>query len=373
MKSKYYIFNKLRDFDYGYNENLVFKEKTGVTMINGNKKSVFYSGVFDSLEKQTVWFKLETDCFVPNNTTMRFTFFAYDKPYVYDKEGNKLDIYKVIKDNKISSEQKDMLFNECSSEVFINPSENIFRNLKGRYLWFKAELMAQQENFPVIKKVKAYIKYKNWIEYLPEIYRIQNESSEFLERYLMIFQNIYERMEIQIDNLDLLFNPDIADREFLEWLSSWISISDVYMWNNEQLRYLLKNAVRLYRNFGTKESISEMIKLYTGEAPVIIENCKLYNGITDEYSKNLYNNLYDSSPFVFTVLIRNECIKSDNQYETLMKIIQNVKPVHMEVNLVILQPVILLDGYSYMGINTELNELKTASLDGKSAIDFTIL
>ena len=87
----------------------------------------------------------------------------------------------------------------------------------------------------------------------------------------------------------------------------------------------------------------------------------------------MYNNLYDSNPFVFTVLIRNECIKSDNQYETLMKIIQNVKPVHMEVNLVILQPVILLDGYSYMGINTELNELKSASLDGKSAIDFTIL
>lgn len=373
MKGKYYIFNKASDFVHGSHENLIFEKNTGMTIEEDCRNGIFYSCIFDSLEKQTQWYKLDVKSVVPNNTTIRLTFFASDMPYIIDKNCDKIDIYSIIKNPDISAENKDLMFSECLTETFINPDKNIFRSLKGRYLWFKAELFTQQKNFPVITQIKAYIKEKNWIDYLPEIYKSESKSASFTERYLSLFQNLYEHMEIQIDNVDLLFNPDIADREFLEWLSSWLSISEVYMWNDSQLRYLMKNVVNMYKTFGTKESIMMMIKLYTGEEPVIIENCNLYSQPSYENTKKLYNKLYTSSPFVFTVLIRSECIKSDMHYEALLKIIESVKPAHMEVNLVVLQPLILLDGYSYMGINTTLSKLSSAKLDGNSSLDFTVI
>jgi phage tail-like protein len=352
---------------------MLFDENIGLTLCEGANSGVFYSNVFDSLEAQTQWFKLEVDSKVPNNTTIRLTFFANDTPYVLDHNDQRVDIYKVIRDLELSPQQKDKLFINTNFEVFINPSECIFNKLKGRYLWFKVEFFAQQSELPVMKKLKAHIRGKNWIDYLPEIYRTDSKSSWFTERYLYIFQDLYEKMETQIDNVDLLFNPEITNRGFLEWLAKWLNISNAYMWNDQQLRYFTKNALNIYKTLGTKESIITMVKLYTGEEPVIVENCKLFQSSIDENTKALYKNLYNDNPFIFTILVRNECIKSNTQYETLLKIIEDVKPAHMYVNLIVLQPIILLDGYSYMGVNTELSGLTSATLDGNASLNFTIL
>lgn len=373
MKSKYYILNKQSDYIHGYKENIIFKENIGFTIQDNFNFGIFYSSVFDSLEKKTQWYKLEVDSCIPNNTTVRITFFTSDTSYVIDENGKKLDIYDVIRNLDISPNKKDLLFKDCYTETIINPKDNLFKNLNGRYFWLKFELFSQQEDVPIIKTIKAHIKGKNWIDYLPEIYKYDYKSASFTERYLYIFQSLYENMETKIDSLDLLFNPDIINREFLEWISSWIGISNAYMWNDEQLRYLLKNIVNLYKIFGTKESISKMIELYTGEVTIIVENCTLYNNSLDTQTDELYHKLYNNSPFVFTVLIKSECIQSNTQYETLLKIIESIKPAHMEVNLIVLQPVIILDGYSYMGINTTLSEYTSTVLDGNSSLQFTIL
>lgn len=370
MKGKYYIFNKISDFSHGFSRSLIFEKNKGLTLADGESEGIFYSAVFDSLEKQTLWYRLETNACIYNNTTIKITFFASDNAYIFDKDGMKHDIYDIIRDSGISAEKKALLLESCYHESFVNPHDNIFKELKGRYIWFRAELFTQQQNCPAIKSIKAHIRMKNWIDYLPEIYRENKKSASFTERFLSLFQNVYEYTESRIDNIDLLFNPDTTDREFLEWLSSWLSIADTYMWNDSQLRYLIKNAASIYKILGTRESISRLIELYTGEPPLIVENCNLeYN----ENTRKLYNRLYSSNPFVFTVLVRSECIKSGMQYETLLKIIESAKPAHMEANLVILQPMILLDGYSYMGINSELSKLSSARLDGSSSVDFTVL
>lgn len=370
MKGKYYIFNKISDFSHGFSHSLIFEKNKGLTLADGEREGIFYSAVFDSLEKQTFWYRLETNACIYNNTTIKITFFASDNSYIYDKDGVKHDIYDIIRDESISAEKKALLLESCCHESFVNPHDNIFKELKGRYIWFRTELFTQQQNYPAIKSIKAHIRMKNWIDYLPEIYRENKKSASFTERFLSLFQNVYEYTESKIDNIGLLFNPDTTNREFLEWLSSWLSIADTYMWNDSQLRYLIKNAVSIYKILGTRESISRLIELYTGEPPLIVENCNLeYN----ENTRKLYNRLYSSNPFVFTVLVRSECIKSGMQYETLLKIIESAKPAHMEANLVILQPMILLDGYSYMGINSELSKLSSAKLDGSSSVDFTVL
>lgn len=370
MKGKYYIFNKISDFRHGFSKNLIFEKNKGLTLANSESEGIFYSAVFDSLEKQTLWYRLETNAEIFNNTTIRITFFSSDEPYIYDDSGTKHDIYDIIRDESISVQRKALLLENCYHEVFVNIHDSIFKELKGRYIWFRAELFTQQQKCPAIKSIKAHIRMKNWIDYLPEIYQENKKSASFTERFLSIFQNVYESTENKIDNIDLLFNPDTADREFLEWLSSWLSIKDTYIWNDSQLRYLIKNAALIYKTLGTRESISRLIELYTGEPPLIVENCNLeYN----ENTRKLYNRLYSSNPFVFTVLVRSECIKSGMQYETLLKIIESAKPAHMEANLIILQPMILLDGYSYMGINSELSKLSSARLDGSSSVDFTVL
>jgi phage tail-like protein len=171
-----------------------------------------------------------------------------------------------------------------------------------------------------------------WTHELPEIF--QAEKNGFLERYLAIFQTIQEEFEEKIDGNLKNYGAAAADYDFLKWLCSWYCMTDVDLWTEDKLRYLLKNSYRIYQEIGTRKTMEEICTLYLGEKPEIIE----YNQMDNPDFKDIHQlgkkNIF-IHPNVFTIIV--ETPLTNIQQDAFHKIVAGCKPAHMEANIIFLQ------------------------------------
>jgi phage tail-like protein len=108
----------------------------------------------------------------------------------------------------------------------------------------------------------------SYTKYLPAIYA----DSDFMGRFLMIFESILGPIESQIDNIAYYFDPRTTPEELLPWLASWVNMVLDESWPLERRRALVRSAVQLYQWRGTRRGMREYLRVYTGVEPVIEEN-----------------------------------------------------------------------------------------------------
>jgi phage tail-like protein len=211
------------------------------------------------------------------------------------------------------------------------------------------------------------------MQYLPEIYQVNRKSASFVERFLGIYQSLYQDMTRQIETVSGFFDPDSVEDEVLRWLAGWFSIDDSYVWTEDRLRYLVRNAMSLYGIRGTVEYLEKMVFLYTGKHPFIIEHHRIEPFLQDSRQADLIMELYGDNKYIFTVILGLDAVAGNREYKILTKIIENAKPAHMECNIVVLEPYIFLNQYSYLGINSVLGQYHDFVLDGQAAVSFTMI
>lgn len=321
-KSEHFTINKEKDFLKGFGGKCF---EDGIVI-----DEYYISQIFDSRVKGMRWYKLAVQYSVPDNSVLEITFYSCDEESI-EFEGNVYDIKKLLKSNK-SLEEKKCVLEAIKGEQTLISEEILITRLTGRFLFFIVQSMVYQLRYPEIYKMKLYFKPYMWTNFLPEIYRSEEDS--FLERYLAVFQSIYEDMEEKIENNAQNYSAKNASYEFLKWLSSWYCTSQPQLWNEEQLRYLVENAAQIYKNIGTKKIIQELTQLYLGEKVEVIE---YYQNDKDEIAKkyNIPKEKLFVDPFVFTVVINSSAITSA-AYENLKKIIDSCKPAHMQANILII-------------------------------------
>src|SRR4051794_15512951 len=61
------------------------------------------------------------------------------------------------------------------------------------------------------------------LRYLPGIFS-EGEESAFLARYLLIFEEIFDSVDLTIGQLPSFFAADSAPEQFLPWLGSWVGL-----------------------------------------------------------------------------------------------------------------------------------------------------
>ena len=126
--------------------------------------------------------------------------------------------------------------------------------------------------------------------------------------------------------------------------------------------------MQLYRKRGTRESLSEILELYTGERPYIVENSELLQLKNTDMYRDTLMPMYGNNPYRITVLIKSSLVKNQNELNAIKKIASEMIPVSMELNVILLEPYIFLNRFSYAGINSVLGSYKPAALDGRSPI-----
>jgi phage tail-like protein len=150
--------------------------------------------------------------------------------------------------------------------------------------------------------------------YLPDVY----EGNDFLQRFLSIFEDVWEPLEQRQDHIAMYFDPRTCPVMFLPWLASWLGLSFSAHWPEARRRRLLTKAMDLYRWRGTRYGLIRMIEICTGLTPVITEN--------------------PLEPFIFRIRITlpAEAAEQDVDKALLEELIQTHKPAHvgyiLEVN-----------------------------------------
>lgn len=149
----------------------------------------------------------------------------------------------------------------------------LFREDCSRFLWLKVELQGHAgSRGPSISALHVVYPRKTYLRYLPPIYQEDPGSAALLERMLSPFETIFEGLDLRLDKLFGLFDPDTTPPDFLPWLSRWLNVALDENWSVEIQRKLLNEAVSLYRRRGTPRGLADFIEIVFGQRPVIVES-----------------------------------------------------------------------------------------------------
>jgi phage tail-like protein len=142
-----------------------------------------------------------------------------------------------------------------------------------------------------------------YLDDLPVIY----QANEFLGRFLLLFEAIWEPLEQRQDHIDMYFDPRTCPPAFLSWLAGWLDVDGQARWPESRLRRLLAEAMDLYRWRGTRYGLTRMLELCTGLSAAITED--------------------PAVPFQFRITVR---LPSDGSVGTpaIEQLLQAHKPAH---------------------------------------------
>ncbi|MFZ3384003.1 MAG: hypothetical protein WA144_08770, partial [Candidatus Methanoperedens sp.] len=256
--------------------NLYVSSRKGITFLitkqtldNGITKQkytkepgVYFSKTLDSGIQECQWHRLAIDAEIPQKSILEIYFYCSDDIKLKDQIDGLLspddsravqekiseidkklqwigpDPYISSEEIKLNSEinQPDPELNETGVDhrnnklnwvgSKNNPRNILFKGKRGRYLWLKIVLLTFDENVrPAITEMKVTYPRNSYLRYLPAIYQEDPSSMEFLERFLSIFETVFNDLETEISNIFKYFDPDTAPENFIPWLASWMNMA----------------------------------------------------------------------------------------------------------------------------------------------------
>lgn len=367
----YFIFNKRMDYERGRKENLSY-ESGGLMLQSGQTYGWFLSRCLDCREKGNEWHRLRMEGKDVGSGSIAVSLYCTDTPY-FMKEGKEITFDSLLTNSDISLGESQKIMASAYVKTVREERDILLHDMRGQYFWFLVEMYSRGSEVPYLKTLRIDFPKRSWLSFMPEIYQRDTKSREFLERFLGIFQSLYEDMTWSIEHIMNQFWPDEANQEFLSFLASWLAIEDRSIWNEEQLRYLVKNAMRLYKMRGTSQYLQEMIQLYTGRPSYVVEFHHLKCMKESQKGWERVKRLYGGNSYLFTILVDTGSYNSTKDFKTLIKIVEHAKPAYMEARIIQLNSYIFLDQYTYIGINSKLSKYRPLKLDGLSALHFTTL
>ncbi len=367
---KYFVFNKTSDYSRGYAEH-VTPGPDGIRTEAGYEGCAgYFSRVLDSACSGTVWHRMTCESCAEDQAAVRISFYAAEEPVCPWGE-NTLDIHEVIHSEALTLSQKKKQLSPFLKTRLPFGADLLLHSVEGRYLWFLLEIYPQTEEPVRIGRFTVYFPAVSWVMYLPELYQKEMGNNSFLDRYLSIFQSLYDDAGMRIRKFSDCLKPGMADPEILHWMAGWLDVEEPYIWNQEQLRYLLEHVMEFYRARGTRRGVEMFVELYTGQKPFVVEWQDVADFWEKGVQKRLLRDLYEDNPDSFTVLVSEACIREYKDHQTLIRIIEQIKPVRLKMHLIVLKPYIFADGYSYMGVNSVLGQYEGAVLGQNSRLAFS--
>lgn len=359
----YFIFNKESDYQRGVIENCDICEN-GIKVTQGKVKGEFFSRVLDSCENETVWHRMKL---VPSHEQVNYKlyFYASDSAYL-NIDGGARGIAEVLKEKESSIEQKKKWCEPHLQKVSSNQEDVLLHEIKGRYFWVLLEIYDYEHNYVGVEDICFYFPKETWMKHLPDVYQKDADSLSFLERFLGVFQSVYDELDYEIANNHYSLEPLTTKKEFLYFLADLVDIDNAYSWEESHLREVVSRSSELYQKRGTKQGLIDIIEIATNEKPIIVEGWQL------EGKTELQERFYGTHRNSITVIVNEKHLK-EREREVLMNLIQGFTPVGIEINLRDIREYTVLGEHLYLGVNSKLEKYESFKLDGLSRIDSSII
>ena len=231
-------------------------------------KGTYLSKPVDSQVQKTQWYRFELKGSFPRGTMVEFHYYISDE-FLDENELMELPESKweegLPGSSVVQGEEK---------------RDALFRTVReGRYLWFRITLVGTEKLSPEVSAVTIFFPKVSYLEYLPSVYREDPVKADFLDRFLAIFESLFFEIDFTIDHLGRWFDTAGAPPEFLEWLASWVAADQGRgeraarkKVSEAKQREFISQVVSMYRERGTRQGLEDLIFLYTGKKPIIIEN-----------------------------------------------------------------------------------------------------
>lgn len=362
---KYIVLNKKKDYTSGYREGIRITD-CGIALEEGRESGVFISRLLDSGTEGNQWQRAVIQSEGYGDDSIKFCFYCSDNAQM-TLDGKRYLWEELIQDEKIPLEKKRKAMEPYLAHVVQNPRDIMLYHGVGRYLWLEVQLFCQAGFLPQIRHMKIYAASRNFRSYLPAIYQSAGRE-DFLGRFLGLFESVYEDFEEKIADSAKQLDPRAANPEFLHWLAKWVGISNAHLWPDEKLRILLSGIVRKNLIRGTRDYMEHLVGTFTGERPFFLEygDIEHYRG-NDKAYRTLVES-YAHDPYEVSVFVREQAAPSLREQHALKKMIEDMKPAHIHIHLIILRPGIYLGQNVYVGVNSVLVLYERATLNGVAAI-----
>jgi phage tail-like protein len=227
---------------------------------------------FDSGEPDAVWHRLMIDACLPPET----------KVEVWSRAANEVrelgftdwrrepDLY--LRGNgseqpfaprrRAESAQTNAQINARQSGAGRGTWELLFQRARGRFLQLRLRLTGDGRTTPRLGALRAYYpRFSYLVHYLPGVYREDEQSASFLDRFLANFEGLYTSLEDRIAAVQLLFDVRSAPQETLDWLASWFEVALDPTWDERRRRLFIKHAMDFFQYRGTIRGLQMALKL----------------------------------------------------------------------------------------------------------------
>lgn len=337
-------------------------------------RGILISPPLDCREEETVWHRMGIDADIPDGAGLELTVYSSDSPMLMTT-GGAMPLAACIAEETMSAAAKLQAMAPFRRAQQITPRDVLLHAVQGRYVWFALVFTGQQEVSPHVRSARLTFPRQSLVDWLPDVYREQDVKDDFLTRYLAVFGALFEDMDEQIDSVARLLDTDINAEEMLRWMSTWLAVEDAALWREDRLRELMRSAIRLYRIRGTPKSIVDIVGIYTGKEPFLVEAIDTMV-LAEEARPSMaqaLRRLYGEDPSGFSVLVSEADVPSERSVQELGRILEAFRPAHTKVRLVVLRPYIFLDQHTYLGKNTWLTATRELSLDGFGTLPYVAL
>ena len=320
-------------------------------------RGLFQFQPLDSKRIGNPWHRVVLDLTAPERTSLRLFSFTSD----------------VLRpDLKTDNLLEDPLQLEMWKAAPANVDEWLIQSPPGRYLYLALLLRGAGDLTPKVERIYVYKERQSSLQYLPALYQADETSRDVLDRFLSLFDTIFEEIESSIEDFPLYLDAQGIPPDFLPWLASWFDLKLLPTWDEAKRRQFLQEIVELYRWRGTIPGLRKLLQLHADlqePMPQIVEHFRGKNIKKDESLKQVVSKAIESwlgeiddAPHHFTVLMPPYIINTPDKRLVVERLIDANKPAHTHYNLRAIYPGIRLSSSGSRGSAMGLDSLLSSHM-----------